>query len=160
MEIKQLTAADHLDLLPAFVELQAYYFGDEAATPEQVRAYLLDGLFSEQSGVRVSGAYSGSRIVGFATYTIMYPAPQLSGQLYMKELFVASEARGQSVGRQLMKYLARYAIDNRCVRLDWTAETTNPNAGRFYRSIGAPRMPEKEYYRFEGDTLKAFAAAL
>ena len=44
------------------------------------------------------------------------------------------------------------------VRLDWTSETTNPRAVDFYDRIGAQRVTEKVYFRFDGDRLKDFTA--
>lgn len=104
--------------------------------------------------------YNGNTVLGFATYTVMYPAPRLSGQMYMKDLFVSSKVRGQGAGVEIMKHLASIAINSGCQRLDWTAETTNPVAGRFYQSIGAKLVGEKEYYRFEGNDLSNFASSL
>ncbi len=52
----------------------------------------------------------------------MFPAPKLSGQMYMKDLFVSSSARGKGIGLQLMKHLATIALTHNCQRLDWTAE--------------------------------------
>jgi GNAT superfamily N-acetyltransferase len=87
----------------------------------------------------------------------MFPAPNLSGQMYMKDLFVSSDARGRGVGIFIMKHLANLALDIGCYRLDWTAENTNPSAGEFYKAIGANILHEKEYYRFAGEQLAAFA---
>ncbi len=96
-------------------------------------------------------------MLAFASYSILYPAPRLSGQLFMKDLFVSKRARGQGLGRALMVYLAREALDKGCLRMDWTAESTNPNAGRFYQAMGAALIEEKQYFRFEGEQLQRFA---
>jgi ribosomal protein S18 acetylase RimI-like enzyme len=153
VKIKQVSNDDCLDLLPIFIELEKYYFGEDAASEHELSNYLTLQVFSEHSGVKTIAAYDANNIIGFATYTIMYPAPRLSGQMYMKDLFVSSSARGQGVGLILMRHLASVAINNNCQRLDWTAEITNPVAGKFYQSIGASLIKEKEYYRFEGDSL-------
>jgi ribosomal protein S18 acetylase RimI-like enzyme len=75
----------------------------------------------------------------------------------MKDLFTLAEARGRGVGRTLMAFLARQAMERGCVRFDWTAETDNPEALAFYDRLGARRVAEKVYYRFEGETLRQFA---
>ncbi|EGR2424385.1 GNAT family N-acetyltransferase, partial [Vibrio cholerae] len=36
----------------------------------------------------------------------------------------------------------------------------NPTAGKFYKSIGASLIREKEYYRFEGNGLNKLAKSL
>mmetsp|Transcript_82912 Transcript_82912/g.162562 ORF Transcript_82912/g.162562 Transcript_82912/m.162562 type:complete len:161 (+) Transcript_82912:107-589(+) len=160
MDIREITVINHLELVPIFVELEKYYFGEQAAKPSDIESYFLNGLFASHSGVRVVAAFISSEVIGFATYSIMYPAPRLSGQMFMKDLFVSSKARSQGVGQSLMKYLAKFAIEKGCNRLDWTAESSNPKAGEFYRSIGARLVTEKEYFRFEGDKLFEFSQRL
>ena len=76
----------------------------------------------------------------------------------MKDLFTVAEARGRGVGKVLMRFLARLAVERGCVRLDWTAETDNAAALSFYDRLGARRVTEKVYYRFDGEALAAFAA--
>lgn len=157
MDIRTVDHESCLDLIPIFTELEQYYFKEQAATEKELVHYLKYKVFSEHSGVKVIAAYNNDTIMGFATYTVMFPAPKLSGQMYLKDLFVSSSARGKGVGLKLMKYLASLAVNHGCHRLDWTAESTNPTAGRFYQSIGAERVTEKEYYRFSGDTLLEFS---
>ncbi|MFD2176138.1 GNAT family N-acetyltransferase [Veronia pacifica] len=160
MDIKHVIADHCLDLLPAFVELESYYFAENAATQNELSHYLTERVFSQASSVKIIAAYEKGQVRGFATYTVMYPAPRLSGQMYIKDLFVTSSARGKGVGLALMKYLAAVAVNAGCERLDWTAESINPRAGQFYQAIGASLVSEKEYYRFEGTALSQFAQSL
>ncbi|MGO1297841.1 MAG: GNAT family N-acetyltransferase [Vibrio sp.] len=157
MVIQELTKQQSLDLVPIFSEMENYYFGANAATKEEIATYLLNGVFSDYSGVHVVAYYDESEVVGFTTFSILFPAPNLSGQLFMKDLFVSADARGKKVGQQLMRYLAQLAIEHGVHRFDWTAESTNPKAGQFYHAIGAQQIQEKQYYRFEGDELRRFA---
>lgn len=157
MQFQLLTKDDCEDLLPLFLEMERFYFKDKAAGESEVRKYLHDGVFSQHSGVRLAGMFLDSVLVAFASYSILYPAPGLSGQMYMKDLFVSESVRGRRVGVQLMKHMAKLALDHGCQRLDWTAESTNPKAGQFYQSIGASLIREKEYYRFAGEDLRKFA---
>lgn len=160
VEIKKIDKNHCLDLLEIFIELEKYYFGDKAASESELVNYLNQQVFSEHSGVKVIAAFDNDRVVGFSTYVVMFPSPKLSGQMYMKDLFVSSSTRGKGVGLQLMKHLASIAVSNDCQRLDWTAESTNPTAGKFYASIGASLVREKEYFRFEGNDLSKFAKSL
>jgi ribosomal protein S18 acetylase RimI-like enzyme len=59
----------------------------------------------------------------------------------------------------MLEYLARLAVSRGCVRLDWTAETSNPRALAFYDRLGARRVTEKIYFRVDGDMLQKWAAA-
>ncbi len=157
MQVRKITPHNNLDILPVLAELERYYFKENAASEAQLAQYITEQMFSEHSGVKVVAAYDGGQVLGFASYTVMFPAPNLAGQMYMKDLFVSSEARGRGVGLFIMKYLANLAIEIGCKRLDWTAENTNPSAGEFYKKIGANQLHEKEYYRFAGNELAEFA---
>ncbi|WP_411063482.1 GNAT family N-acetyltransferase [Vibrio rotiferianus] len=159
MDIRAISKTNCLELVPIFVELEQYYFKEQAVSEHELTNYLKQKVFSEHSGVNIIAAYDNSIVLGFASYTTMYPGPKLSGQMYLKDLFVSSNARGRGVGIALMRHLASLAIEQGCQRLDWTAESNNPLAGQFYRSIGAELVSEKEYYRFADDALHAFAAS-
>jgi ribosomal protein S18 acetylase RimI-like enzyme len=56
-----------------------------------------------------------------------------------------------------MAFLARLALERGCGRFDWTAETDNPETLAFYDRLGARRVEEKVYYRFDGEALNALA---
>lgn len=144
-------------LLPLFLELESYYFGAEAASGPEIETYLRERVFGSDSSVRMLVASFDGEIVGLATFAILYPAPRLSGQAYLKDLFTSARVRGQGVGKALMIFLARHVLSLGCQRLDWTAERSNPSAGAFYYHLGATEVSEKQYFRFEGAALEAFA---
>ncbi|MEW5248275.1 GNAT family N-acetyltransferase [Microbulbifer sp. 2201CG32-9] len=158
MKILFAEQSDIEQILPIFRELEEYYFGEKASATADIREYFQDRVFSRISGVQVLLAKTElDQVVGFATISVLYPAPKLAGQVYLKDLFVSASSRGLGVGRMLMKFIAKYALDNGCNRLDWTAETSNPVAGEFYAAIGAEQIMEKQYFRFEGSALGNFA---
>jgi len=122
-----------------------------------VKIYLTEKVFSTYSGVTVLGARLDGWFAGFATFTLMFPAPRCSGQAFMKDLFTLETARGKWVGTVLIKFIAEFALQQGCTRLDWTAEKSNPKAGEFYFSIGASLIEEKQYFRLESESLKRMA---
>ncbi|PQK69591.1 GNAT family N-acetyltransferase [Pantoea ananatis] len=159
MDIRMCNKADCEELTEIFSEMEIYYFGRQQSSTEEISSYIANKVFSEFSGVTVLGAWIEGSLVGFATFTLMYPAPNCSGQLYMKDLFTSETARGKGVGTALMRFLARFAVGHGCNRFDWTAETTNPCATKFYLSLGASEVREKKYFRIEFETLINFARA-
>lgn len=157
MKIAICDASDIPELARVFVEMESYYFGSEAASHDEMFSYLTHKVFSAYSGVTVLGAWKNGTLVGFATFTLMFPAPKCSGQAYMKDLFTSAAVRGQGVGKLLMGFIAAFAIEHGCTRFDWTAETTNPKAAQFYLSLGASLLEEKQYFRLDNQSLVAFA---
>lgn len=138
-------------------EMKVHYWGPEAHSRAEIDAYVKENFFQPHCGVDVALARENGKAVGLATFSILYPGPDGGGQLYLKDLFTTRSSRGKGVGLALMRYLARYAIDHQCNRLDWTAETDNPDAIAFYERIGASKVEEKVYFRFTGEDLDAFA---
>jgi GNAT superfamily N-acetyltransferase len=152
------TKGDIDDIVDLFHRIDLHYFPDKAPAKKEISAYVRHNLFKEHCGVRVVLAKEGVKPLGIATFSILYPAPRTTGQLFMKDLFTVEEARGKGVGRALMRFLAKHALEMGCSRFDWTAETTNPGALEFYDRLGVPRIEEKIYYRLTGKKLASFAA--
>lgn len=151
------TPADAAALAELFHLCDRHYWGDKAAPLEKLLPHVRDKVLAPDADARVILAEAGGTAVGFACFALLYPAPDCGGQIYMKELFVREGARGQGVGIALMRAVAQDGIARGAVRLDWTAETTNPAAIEFYQRLGARCLTEKRYFRFDGQTLQDFA---
>lgn len=146
------------DIVELFHQIDLHYFGAEAPSKNEIAAYVRRNLFQAHCGVHIAIAREGVRPLGIATFSILYPAPGMTGQLFMKDLFTVREARGKGLGQALLRFLARHALENGCSRFDWTAETDNRQAVDFYDRLKIPRVEEKVYYRLAGETLRSFAA--
>jgi GNAT superfamily N-acetyltransferase len=145
------------DIIELFHRIDVHYFAGAAPTKSEISDYVRRNLFQPHCGVRTVIAKEGAKPLGIATFAILYPAPGMSGQLFMKDLFTVGEARGKGVGKAIMRFLARHALKSNCSRFDWTAETDNPKALEFYDRLGIPRVEEKVYYRLSKEKLKSFA---
>ncbi|GAB4367615.1 MAG: GNAT family N-acetyltransferase [Kiloniellaceae bacterium] len=151
-------AADHVALARLFHENARHYFGDRAPTLAAMTAHVRDEVLGDHANVEILLAEVDGEAVGFASFAVVHPAPDLTGQLFLKDLFVTAAVRSGGIGEALLRALAQTAVARRCSRLDWTAEDYNPRALALYDRIGARRLPEKIYYRIDGDALKDFAA--
>lgn len=160
MEIAICDTTDIPGLATLFVEMESYYFGEGSVNYEEMQRYLSEKVFSAHSGVTIIGVRKEGKLVGFATFSLLFPAPRCSGQAFMKELFISETARGNGIGRALIQFIATFALEHGCSRLDWTAEKSNPKAGDFYLSLGASLIEEKQYFRLEDNDLKAFTGSL
>jgi len=155
------------------IETRPYAPGDGAAFETLYHGYLdhyrlgppngaetarLIALLDDGRHMSCLMAYDGGRPVGFATWALTFPAGRGTA-LFMKELFVDPQARGQGVGRHLMAGLVEIAEAEGCVRFDWQTDGDNAGAQAFYESLGAPQV-EKLSYRVPADTLAAFRARL
>ena len=79
--------------------------------------------------------------VGFALYYNRYSTWK-GKTLYLEDLFIVPEARGQGLGKQAMVELARIAHASGCVRFEWQVLDWNQPAIDFYKSFGTSLQPQ------------------
>lgn len=156
--IRAATTADTGAVADIFFVIEKHYWGDKAVGRDAMTRHVESKVMAPDSGIEVILAERGGKALGLATFAILYPGPGTAGTLYMKDLFTLSVARGSGVGKALIAYLAREAIERGCTRFDWTAESTNPGALAYYDRLGVPRVESKVYYRLDGEALTAMAS--
>ncbi|MEY8776950.1 GNAT family N-acetyltransferase [Klebsiella pneumoniae] len=81
-----------------------------------MKDYLCKKLFNRLSGTLVIRARCGNNITGLACCNILYPSPRYSGQLHIKELYVSQCDRNKGTGKAIMRFIARLALEQECLR--------------------------------------------
>jgi GNAT superfamily N-acetyltransferase len=122
-------------------------------------AQLREALFGERRYAEVVFACSGGEPVGFALFFHNFSTFKGQPGIYLEDLFVRPEARGRGVGKQLLSYLARTAVERRCARLEWAVLDWNEPSLGFYRSLGAVPMDEWTVFRLTGEALTLVAGS-
>jgi GNAT superfamily N-acetyltransferase len=100
----------------------------------------------------------GGEVAGFALYFHNFSTFLAKPGIYLEDLYVRQQFRGQGCGEALLKHLARTALDRGCGRLEWSVLDWNQRAIDFYRSLGAVPMNEWTTYRVTGEALRALGA--
>ena len=77
--------------------------------------------------------------------------------LYVEDVFVIPEKRGRGIGRAVFRELARRAVAEGCVRMEWSVLDWNEPAVAFYRALGAKAMDDWTTQRLEGAALRMVA---
>jgi GNAT superfamily N-acetyltransferase len=95
--------------------------------------------------------------VGFAFYFFNYSTWLGKPGLYLEDLFVKPEARGNGIGKALLRRLAQIALEENCYGMRWQVLDWNQPALDFYERLGARNMKEWYTYRLMGDALKRLA---
>lgn len=90
---------------------------------------------------------------GFALYFFNYSTFLAKPGLYLEDLFVTPEYRGQGIGKALLLHLARLAKERGCGRMEWSVLDWNQPAIEFYESVGARRLREWQTFRLSGADL-------
>lgn len=154
--IRPATPDDAALILGFITELAIYEKAEHevVASEEDIRR----DLSAADSPVRALICEQDGRAIGFALYFFSYSTWLGRRGLYLEDLYISPEARGQGAGKQMLRHLARLAVREGCGRFEWSVLDWNTPAIRFYESMGAAPQREWVRYRLAGDALQAFAA--
>jgi GNAT superfamily N-acetyltransferase len=141
-----------LPLILEFIQALAEYerLRDACVATEQK---LRDTLFSSPPAAEVIIARVDGEPMGFALFFHSYSTFLAQRGIYLEDLFVKPEARGQGVGFALLSELARIAVERNCGRLEWAVLDWNQLAIDFYKRIGAVPLDDWNIFRLTGDSL-------
>jgi len=117
-------------------------------------AALRAALFGPRPYAEVAFACLDGTPVGFALFFHNFSTFVGKPGIYLEDLFVRPEARGRGVGRSLLAWLARTALERGCGRLEWAVLDWNEPAIGFYRSLGAVSQDEWTTMRVSGAALE------
>ncbi len=124
-------------------------------TPEQLR----QALFSQDPAVFAHVAEHDDRIVGFALWFLNYSTWLCTHGIYLEDLYVTPDMRGQGIGKALLAELAQLCVQRGYGRLEWWVLDWNEPARGFYRSLGAVAMDDWTVHRLTGRELARLAAS-
>jgi 3-hydroxyisobutyrate dehydrogenase-like beta-hydroxyacid dehydrogenase/GNAT superfamily N-acetyltransferase len=154
----EITSASQGDI-PAILELihgLAEYenMSDQVtATEEQLR----ETLFSAHPAAEVLIGRAQGRVVGMAIFFQSYSTFLARPGLYLEDLFVLPESRGNGLGLGLLERLAAIAVERKYGRLEWSVLDWNEAAIGFYRNRGAEMLEEWNLCRVTGSALESLA---
>jgi len=160
-------------LLGLFGELAEYEHLEHElkATEEQLR----EALFGERPAAealiaeRPAGAgdpradeptatEAEQEVLGYALFFPTFSSFLASTGVWLEDLFVREEHRGEGVGRALLSAVAALVQERGGERLEWAALDWNEPALGFYRKLGASTMNEWITHRLDGEALARLAA--
>jgi GNAT superfamily N-acetyltransferase len=136
--------------LAEFEKLLDHVEADEATLAEE--------LFGGPRVAEALIAELGGEAVGFALFFHNFSTFVGRKGLYLEDLYVKPQARRRGVGRALITFVAKIAVERRCGRFEWSVLDWNTRAIEFYRSLGAVAMDEWTVQRVTADALERLAA--
>jgi GNAT superfamily N-acetyltransferase len=110
-------------------------------------------LFGPQRNVEALMAFAGDAPVGFALYFYNFSTFLGKRGIYLEDLFVEPEHRGQGIGKALLQRLASIAKDQDCGRMEWSVLTWNQPSIDFYHRLGAVTLEDWRTFRLTGEAL-------
>ena len=145
LKIKKATIEDSEIIYNFICQLAEYekLTDDVTTTPDS----LGETLFGPNSNVETLIGYVDEKPVAFALYFYNFSTFKGKRGLYLEDIFVIPEMRGNGVGKELLRRLAQIAKENNCARFEWSVLDWNEPAINFYKSLGAKPMDEWTVYR-------------
>ncbi len=140
--------------------------GEEDAVAEMVRqlpkdigisvvpALTGEALRRDGDLLNVIVAESAGRFVGIVTWTMIYSSWRGARGVYICDLFVTSEMRGNRIGETLIGAAARDAAKRGAVFMKLEADATNVAGLRFYERLNFSRKPSEVLHILEPDEFK------
>ena len=116
-------------------------------------------LFGENPRVYATIAENAAGTVqGFALWFLNYSTWEGVHGIYLEDLYVEPDARGEGHGKALLHHLAATAVERGYARVEWSVLNWNEPSINFYKNLGAFPMEEWSTFRLTGEALEAFGA--
>lgn len=145
------------DILYELICELAEFEGKDVAELPLTKENLHQFGFSESPYFFTEFAECEGKVVGYALYYYSFSANQGFPILYLEDLYVRRDYRGNGIGSQLLKQLAKYAIQKNCCRLEWHVFTWNNSAISFYKKMGGVLKNDLIQVRLENEFLQRLA---
>lgn len=147
---------EDLPLILKFIRKLAIYekLEDEVVATQEL---LRRNLFGDDPKAEVILAEVGDKAVGFALFFHNFSTFLGRPGIYLEDLFVVKEQRGNGYGKALLVFLAKLAVERECGRLEWSVLNWNTPAIEFYEQLNARPMDGWTVYRLTGSPLRQMA---
>jgi len=154
--IRNATGED-VPLILSFIHELAEYekLSHKVSATEEI---LRNSLFGERPVAEVLIGESDGRPAAFALFFHNFSTFLGRPGIYLEDLYVRPEFRGQGIGMAMFSRLARLAKERGCGRLEWSVLDWNEDAIRFYKKLGAVPMDEWTTLQVTGAELDGLAA--
>lgn len=139
------------------------YFIKELARYERMRKYVkatvedIERNIFDENRAEVIFVRKDNEPIGFAVYFYSFSTFLARPTLHLEDFFVSDKERGKGIGKQVLKYLAKAALDSGCLRFEWNCLEWNKPSIRFYENLGAQPLRGWIPFRMDGKELEKFA---
>ncbi|XP_021550471.1 thialysine N-epsilon-acetyltransferase isoform X1 [Neomonachus schauinslandi] len=105
------------------------------------------------------GEPQGPRVVGYGLYYFIYSTWK-GRNVYLEDIYVTPECRGQGIGSKIIKKVAQVALDQGCSQFRLAVLAWNQRAMALYKALGAQDLTETKGWHdfcFEEEAMRKLA---
>jgi GNAT superfamily N-acetyltransferase len=139
-----------LDFIKSLAEYEK--LSDDVIATEEL---LSSTLFGKKKVAEVLIAFYKNEPAGFALFFHNFSTFVGKPGIYLEDLFVKPHMRGKGIGKLLLAYLGKLAVERDCGRIEWSVLDWNEPSIKFYKKLGARPMDEWTVFRMDGEKIKA-----
>ncbi|MET9631733.1 GNAT family N-acetyltransferase [Lentzea sp. NPDC006480] len=156
--IRRVEARDVDAVVELVHELALYERAPEQChlTSEQLHT----ALFGENPALFGHVAEVDGRVVGIALWFLNFSTWDGVHGIYLEDLYVTPDQRGNGLGKQLLETLAQECVARGYTRLQWWVLNWNEPSIGFYKSLGAVPMDEWTVMRVAEEALQKLGSSL
>jgi GNAT superfamily N-acetyltransferase len=149
--VRRLEPADTTQLLDLIDGLADY---EKLPRPDaEARQRLAADATADPPRFHVLLAEVNGAVVGYAFYFFTYSTFLARPTLYLEDIFVLPETRGQGAGVALFRACAQTATRMGCGRMEWQVLSWNEPSIQFYERLGARHLDGWLPFRLDGPAL-------
>lgn len=148
LTFREATREDCVLILSFIKELAEYEkMADEVvATPQLLEEWIFDKQTAEAFFPMIDG-----KEVGFAVYCKNFSTFLGRAGMYLEDIYVQPEYRGQGIGKAALMHLMEIAKQRGYGRMEWVCLDWNTPSIEFYLKLGAEQLSEWTTYRLTRD---------
>lgn len=117
---------------------------------------LIQSIFVDERAHVIIGEVNGEAIC-YALYFFNYSTFIGKEGLYLEDIYIKPEFRGNGLGKEIFKFLGKVAKENGCKRMEWTCLNWNKSSIKFYECLGAIPMDEWTVHRLNENEISKLA---
>jgi ribosomal protein S18 acetylase RimI-like enzyme len=115
-----------------------------------------EALLDASDLVSVTVADNDGKLCGACLSLLTYSTFRAAKGLYVVDLYVSAELRGQQIGQKLLRHAASEAARRGALFIKLEVDTTNLGAARFYERLGFARKEEDRLFVLEDGRMQQF----
>jgi len=150
LEFKRTTEED-IPVILNFIKQIAIYekmLDKVTATEESLKKSIFENNRAEALLIEFN-----NEVIGYIIYFFNFSTFVGREGLYLEDLYIKPEYRGNGIGKKSFELLVNIAKENKCERLEWTCLDWNEPSLKFYKSIGAKQMNEWIIHRLDKEAI-------
>lgn len=118
---------------------------------------LLRDVFCEVPRANILIVEYDGQVIGLTVFFFNFASFIGCAGIYIEDIYVRAKFQSKGFGKQILAYMAKYALENNCGLLEWLVHNENKRARSFYERMGAYAEDDWTVYRAKGNTLMMMA---